>query len=866
MDAIASPLVLTKLRVPAPRPRHLPRAHLVERLAPDTGASVVLVCAPAGYGKTTLLSEWARGLTAQRTAVAWFSIDPGDDDPLPFGHYLVAALAQALGPAPELSRVAQLLRSSPDLDLQTILPAIINTVAAGSRDCALVLDDYHLISSPAIHAAMAFLLERLPENMRIALGSRAEPPLPLARWRARGRLLEMHAADLRFTPAETARFLNEVMHLDLPAATTAALEERTEGWVAGLQLAALSLPDHPDRATFLSSFSGGHRYLVEYLLEEVVGQQPQHVQSFLFSTSILERLCGPLCDAVLGAEQGPQDVSETRPAPAHPSASILEELERTNLFLIPLDDERQWYRYHHLFRDFLRGRLDKTRPEYAPALHRAAAEWYAANGLLEEAVRHALQTRDWDYAADCVERHGFTLIVHGELATLSAWCAAFPDEVLDTRPVLCLLQGWALVMRLRRQNRDRVEARLRRVEELAAVLEDREQAGALIEHAAVLRSYLALVPDPAADARAQLAFARSRLDTNPREDTGRLSMLLTAGYAHMALHDAKAAAEALEAARQAALHGRLYAGVVESSFHLARLAHVQGDLPRAASICRQVQADLAALLSRPEQQLPAAGCLDIALGYVLLEQDRPEDAEQALLAGFDRSGWGMNTFYLMTGCLALYRLRASQGRSPEALEYLTRLEEAWPDIAFCTRGLRAVHALQASPGDPATKAEAAKWCDDVAGLFGDDMPPPGMGPFGAAEVYYLASLAWARAQIALGRRQAALPYLRRQLDLAVSHGLASRVGELTLLESQAGQAEGRPALGPCPDTGESLTERELEVLRLMAQGASNQAIAEKLFITVGTVKSHINHVLGKLHAHNRNEAVARARALGWLET
>lgn len=866
MDAIASPLVLTKLRVPATRPRHLPRARLMERLTPEAGANIILVCAPAGYGKTTLLSEWARGLTAQGTAVAWFSIDPGDDDPPPFGHYLVAALTQALGPAPELSRVAQLLQSSPDLDLQTVLPAIINTVAAGGRDCALILDDYHLIAVPAIHAAMAFLLERLPENMRVALGSRSEPPLPVARWRARGRLLEVRAADLRFTPDETARFLNEVMRLDLPAALTAALEERTEGWIAGLQLAALSLPDRPDRAAFLSSFSGGHRYLVEYLLEEVVGHQPQHVQSFLFSTSILERLCGPLCDAVLGAEQGPADASAPRPASEHVSASILEELEHTNLFLIPLDDERRWYRYHHLFRDFLQSRLDKTHPDRVPDLHRAAAEWYAANGLLSEAVRHALQTRDWDYAADCVERHGFTLIARGELATLSGWCAAFPEEVFGTRPVLCLLQSWPLVMRLRRQNRDRVEARLRQVEGLAAVLEDQEQAGALIEHAAVLRSYLALAPDPAADARAQLALARSRLGTDPQEDAGRLSALLTAGYAHMALHDAKAATEALEAAGQVALHGQLYAGIIESAFHLARLAHVQGDLRRAAEICRRGQADLAALLPHPEQQLPAGGCLDVALGCILLDQDRQQEAEQALLTGFDRIGWGALPHYLMAGCLALYRLRGSQGRSPEALDYLTRLEEAWPDIAFCTRGLRAVRALQASPGDPAATAEAASWCDAVAPLFGDDVPPPGMGPFGAAEVYYLASLAWARAQIALGRSRAALPYLRRQLELAMSHGLTHRIHELTLLESQAARAEGRPALGPCPETGESLTERELEVLRLMAQGASNQAIAEQLVITVGTVKSHINHVLGKLNAHNRNEAVARARALGWLET
>ena len=400
----------------------------------------------------------------------------------------------------------------------------------------------------------------------------------------------------------------------------------------------------------------------------------------------------------------------------------------------------------------------------------------------------------------------------------------------------------------------------------------------------------------------------------------------------MALHDAQAAGEAFEAARQIALRERLYFGIVESTFHLARLAHSQGQLRRAAEICRQGQADIAAMLAHPEQELPALGCLDIALGCVLLEQDRLDEAEQHLRHGLELMGGGMNPYYLMTAYLALFRLCEIQGRSAEALKYLDRLEAAWPDIAFCTNGLRVMHPLRTAPEDPGTLAEADDWCQSFSSALGDAAPPPGMGPFGAAEAFYLAYLAWVHAQIALGNPKAATSYLARQLDLADAHGLTNRVIELSLLEAQARRAEGdnqraRLALeralaaaqpegyvrifdqGPAltrllveaarrrhlsgdhqaytgchrsaggliwvrrdpaarstqTPYGERLSERELEVLRLIAQGATNHEIAERLVITVGTVKSHINHILGKLDSHNRTEAVARARGLGLLE-
>ena len=947
METPASPLVITKLLIPATRPRLVPRAHLIERLTPKANSGLILVCAPAGYGKTTLLAAWARAFRQNGGAVAWYALDSSDDAPIPFGSYLVASLIQAIGPLPELEHVAQLLRSSPEIDLQRILPVIINAAAASGQECLLILDDYHLIGSPAVHSAIAFLLERLPENLHIGIGSRSDPPLPLARLRARGRLLEVRAADLRFTVDETARFLNDIMQLDLPPEAVSALEARTEGWVAGLQLAvvAMQLPQlsksgKSDKESAITSFTGSHRYLVEYLLEEVVNRQPEQVKAFLLSTSILERLCAPLCDAILGAaipgadRNGGARNGDATLGEFSDSEAILEHLEQANLFLVALDDQGCWYRYHHLFRDFLQSRLQKTQPERLPSLHRLASAWYAASGLLREAARHAFQTGDWEFAAAFVEQHSFTLLLHSELSTMYEWCSAFPEEVMLRHPMLCILQCWALVFSFRRRNRERVEERLGQAEKVIAGLEDQQMAHDLREHAAVVRSFLAMAPDPMADPREQLALAQNMLGAFAEGEPGQFSGLLTIGYAYMALHDAGAARKTLETARQMALRGGLFFGVAESTFHLARLAHSQGMLTRAAELCRQGQADIASMLNYPEQELPALGCLDIALGCVLLEQDRLEEAERDLLHGLDLIGWGINNYYLLTAYLGLYRLREIQGRSAEALDSLTRLEEAWPDIAFCTRGLRVAHTLRNKPEDPGALAEAAAWRQTMSLTPGEDAPPPGMGPFGAAEAYYQAYLAWTRTQIAAGNVQAAQSYLAQQLDLASTYGLMNRVIELSLLETLAWQAQGEdsraraaleralavaqpegylrifdqeaaitrllveaahqgisqeyirqilavigapktPAAGGESvsflagkavrlDYGEHISERELEVLRLMARGASNHAIAERLVIRVGTVKSHINHILVKLDAHNRTEAVARARGLGLI--
>jgi LuxR family maltose regulon positive regulatory protein len=920
MNLPESPLILTKLHVPALRPRSVARARLLEPLTLETG--LILVCAPAGYGKSTLLTAWSQSLLQRGIAVAWYALDASDDVPLAFGSYLVASLTQALGSDSELSHLSQLLRTSPEIDLLRILPTIINVVATSGRACVLILDDYHLIGAPAIHSGLAFLLDHRPQNLHVVIGSRSDPPLPLARLRARGQLRELRAADLRFNLAETTAFLNEVMRLDLSAEIIAALEERTEGWVAGLQLAALSLSGQADKERFLTTFTGRHRYLVEYLWDEVIAQQPADIQTFLRATSILDRLCGPLCDALL-SQAG--------------SGAILDRLEQTNLFVMRLDDQGYWYRYHHLFRDFLQTQLHGTQPEREAALQRAASEWYAAQGFLREAVQHAFLTSDWEYAATTVEQHCFTLIMHSDIATIYEWCSAFPEEVMQTHPLLCLHQCWAWVFSFRRQNRSRIEARLQQVAQALAFIQDPLVMRALTEQAAVIRSFLKMAPDPAVDPREELVLAQRALDAYPADDPGRFSSLLTIAYVHLALHDAQSAQACFETARQIAVSQHLYFGIAESTFNLARLAHSQGQLRRALAICREGQAAIAALLPHPEQDLPAMGSLDIALGCVLLEQDQLAEAEQHLLHGLELIGGGLNPTYLLTACLALFRLCEIRGRLAEAVSYLTRLEEAWPDVAFCTSGLRLELALRSTPHDPTIRADAAAWCEGFESALRERVAPFGLGPLGAAEVYYLATLIWLNVQIAIGQASKTPAQLEQQLELAERHGLRQRVIELSLVQSLAAQAAGDDQLmwealpralrlaqpegyvrlfdqgnalnqllseaaqrglfpeyisrllaasdrskklqagppgavdrsgvvGPVTlEAGERLSERELEVLRLMARGASNQQIAQQLVITVGTVKSHINHILGKLAAHNRTEAVARARELGLLE-
>jgi LuxR family transcriptional regulator, maltose regulon positive regulatory protein len=413
-------LLATKLYAPRPRPGFLARPRLLELLNEGTAGALTLVYAPAGFGKTSLLGDWAR---RGRRPVAWLSLDAGDSDPARFWRYVAAALDTV---RPGVGQRVEALLQGAQAPLEAVVTMLVNDFVEGPGEVVLVLDDYHLVEALAVHDSLAVLLGRVPPQLRLVLASRADPPLPLARLRASGQLTELREADLRFTSAEAAALLTAAVGPDLPEAAAAALANRTEGWAAGLQLAALSLHGHADISAFVEGFSGSHRYVLDYLCEEVLDRQPIPLRTFLLETSILERLSGPLCHAVTGRADSQQ---------------LLEQAERANLFLHPLDEERGWWRYHRLFADLLGVRLQQERPGRVTELHQAAAAWHEAHGLADEAISHALAAGDATWAARLIERQVDARFLRWEGATLQRWLAALPTELVSSRPRLALAQA-----------------------------------------------------------------------------------------------------------------------------------------------------------------------------------------------------------------------------------------------------------------------------------------------------------------------------------------------------------------------------------------------------------------------------------------
>src|ERR1700742_1747323 len=440
---MAGPLLETKLHVPRWRRSLVARPRLSERLSRGAESALTLVSAPAGFGKTTLLAEWLTVAAAGGRSVGWLSLDQGDNDPALFWMYVVAALNTG---APGVVAGALSLLQPPEPPNEAGLVALLNELDAISNDVVLVLDDYHVIDARDVQDGLAFLLEHLPPQIHLVIASRTDPPLSLARLRGRGELAEIRAADLRFTPGEAAEYLNGVMGLALTAADVAALEGRTEGWIAALQLAALSMQGREDVTAFIDGFAGDDRYIVDFLAEEVLQRQPEHVQHFLLQTSIRDRLSGPLCDAVTGQDGG---------------KAKLTALERGTLFLVPLDDRRRWYRYHQLFADVLHARLRDEQPDDVPELHRRASGWHEQNGEPAEAIRHALAARDYGRAADLIELAIPAMLrIRQEVAVLG-WLELLPDEVVRVRPVLSVGFAGAL---LAGGEDGGVEARLRGAE------------------------------------------------------------------------------------------------------------------------------------------------------------------------------------------------------------------------------------------------------------------------------------------------------------------------------------------------------------------------------------------------------------------
>jgi LuxR family maltose regulon positive regulatory protein len=910
---LESPLLLTKLFVPEVRPGCVPRPHLLARLNQGLCGKLTLVSAPAGFGKTTLVSEW---LQQANQPFAWLSLDDGDNDPNRFLAYLVAALQQINGDWGQTVQVV--LRTPQPPPPTTLVATLINELAADRSKVILALDDYHLVTAWPIHEALTFLLDNMPPQMRLVIITRADPPLPLARMRARGELTEVRVDDLRFTLEEAAVFLNEIMGLSLTSRQIAALEARTEGWVAGLQLAALSLQSLQrggEVADFIEAFAGSHHYVMDYLVEEVFSRQPSHVQAFLLQTCILDRLCGPLCDAVVDSDISPL------------SQEMLERLEQTNLFTVPLDHERRWYRYHHLFADLLRDRLRQTQPQKVPELHRRAAAWCEHNGLMEDAVHHALQAQDFELATRLIERVAFSLWRLSKQRTLLSWMQTLPGELVRSQPAPSLHYAAALTVT---GQLDVAESILQSVESQLQG-EWRSAAQELLPHVYRLRAYVARFTGSVADA---IAFSQRALALVPETEWPRHSIaLLHLGHAHFLDGNAEAASQALEevsAASRAMQHAAAY---LSSIHYLAQLRVLQGRLGEALAIYQE-----AMQFVDEQDDAVFAGIERIGMGDLLREQNDLTAASRYLQEGLRLAELGGDFVFLRDGYIAHARLEQTLGNLDEALAFIgkaakvvrqhrstweTALVEAWRARLWLAQGNLVAAGrwaqtcgLAANPRpEPATSSVETASSRRVAGLD-ERLTVDDALDF----LHEFGHLTLARVLLAQGNPGQAERLLDRLLHCAESAGRMGRVIETLVLQSLALQAqnrlpqalvcleralslaepegyvrtfvdEGAPmaallqralARGVMPDyvgrllaafdqaVGaqlliEPLTGRELEVLSLLAAGLRNQEIADQLVISLATVKRHISNIYGKLGVSHRTQAIARARALGLLQ-
>jgi LuxR family maltose regulon positive regulatory protein len=942
---LTTPLLTTKIHIPPVRSELVSRPQLIQRLDEGLKYKLTLVSAPAGFGKTTLLSEW---LHAERPAASpltagWLSLDEADNDPARFLAYLVAALRAALEPT--WQGALEDLPTSQVPPQEEVLTRLINQVAAIPHGLALILDDYHLITAQAVHDAVVFLLDHLPDTLCLIIATRSDPPLQLPRLRARGQLLELRQTDLRLTADETATFLNQVMGLGLSPGDVTALEARTEGWVAGLQMAALAMrgmtahgtrpargalvaPEQAGLSEFVRAFTGSHRFILDYLMEEVLEQQSPTIQEFLLTTSILDRLTGPLCDAVrFGFSKAPGSSPGTAEPGQANSRSILKSLDAANLFIVPLDDERRWYRYHRLFSDLLRKRLRQTHPELVPVLHRRASEWHEQQGTMAAAIDHALAGEDFARAAALIDGCVEATFMRSEVVTFLHWMERLPDEWVRTRPTLCFYQAWALLMS--GGSLDVVEQRLQDIDCMQEAAEGEVMPGRM----AALRAYTSLFQ---ADTVRTAELCREALRNLPESDLflrGIVGWMLS--LTSLFDGDLEDASQALtELARKSQEIGNPLTAVTALCYQ-ARLQMRAGRLHRAREILERA---LELATDRQGRRLPIASEALIGLGRLWGEWNDLEAAEEYLVESIKLAKqWSELASF--DAYIPLVRIRQAQGDvagAREAVETARQLALRSKVTAIDDIVVDLQQALfSVKQGDV---ERVKRWAERRGLLPGAAAEPAlealaelglGLGEsldFLNERMRKYEHLVLARMFIVQDRVSEAFDLLEPLLVQARQWNRVDLIIEIQILRALAWQIEGNdeqvmdaiaealslaepggwvrifldegPALagllrraasqGVTPayvasllaafDAAESaepqyrlaqplvepLSEREIEVLRLLSAGLSNPEIAEELYIAVSTVRSHCKSIYGKLNVHKRWDAVHRAQELGLL--
>jgi LuxR family maltose regulon positive regulatory protein len=889
---MAAPLLLTKLYFPPSRSNVVHRPRLVERLNECLSASckLTLISAPAGFGKTTLVSEW---VADSQRPVAWLSLDDGDNDPARFLIYLVSALrtiSANIG-----AGVLRALQSPQPPPIELILTALLNEITTIPDHFVLVLDDYHVIGAKPVDEALTFLLKHLPPQMHLVIATREDPHLPLTRLRARGQLTELRAADLRFTPAEATEFLNRVMDLNLASEDVAALETRTEGWITGLQLAAISMQGHQDTASFIQSFTGSHRFVLDYLVEEVLQQQPESVLAFLLRTSILDRMCGPLCDAVLLA-------------PSASGKETLEYIEQANLFIIPLDNERRWYRYHHLFAELLRQRLHQG--DTSPAeeggsvaeLHRRASQWYEDNGLELEAFHHATAANDIERAARLIEGAGMPLYFRGGAVPILKWLESLPATVLDARPSLWVTYASAtLTIGLVTG----VEEKAQAAEAALQFAEPNDKTRDLIGQIASVRATLAVTQHQAETIIAQSRRALEYLHPNNLPERAGITWKL--GYAYHLKGDRAAASQAYaEALSTCQAIGRTVIAMM-AAIGLGNIQEAENQLSLAVETYRR------ALQLGGDPPPPPACDAHLGLARIFYQWNDLDAAQQHAQQSVPLARQIVNTDRSILCDVFLARLMLTKGDVVGAAGILAQADQSAHQYNFVNR-IPEIAAAQVlvllRQGDLAAAAHLAQpheipisqarvllaQGDSPAALAVLEPLRQQMEAKGWADELLKVMVLQAVAYHVHGEKDKAVQLLGEVLALA-EPGSFIRIfvdeGErmqLLILDHRSWikkQARGghKPIeyvdkilaafaqIVPVPQSEvsnqqstmvEPLSQRELKILQLIAQGLSNHVISERLFLALSTVKGHNRNIFNKLQVQSRTEAVARARELGLL--
>jgi len=860
-------LLTTKLSVPSLRKDIVFRPHLIERLNASLlqesgfGRRLTLVSAPAGYGKTTLALAWFSRIGLP---IAWLSLDEADNDPRRFITYLIAAL-QHVHDSIGRAATAMLQSPQPPPD-ELMLTSLVNEISAVTQPFILALDDYHVIQTPPIHKQLAFLLEHQPDNMHLVITTREDPLLPISRLRAGGQVLEIRQNDLRFTADEAAEFLKSVMELDLSPDEIAALERRTEGWIAGLQLAALSMRGRADRSEFIQAFTGSSRFILDYLIEEVFEGQSPDVKDFLLKTSILERLSGPLCDAVTE-----KNVSQ----------EMLEALEQANLFIVPLDQSRNWYRYHRLFADLLRHRL-RTSSITEKSLHQRASQWYENNALPSDAIHHALAGDDWERAAELISANSNAMLKRGEVLTLIDWFQKFPEEMLLSNPKLCFEYCWPLLLATRY---DTAAPLLERVEQVAKDIPE------FLGEVYAAQAYLARGQGDHARMVERSQQALKLLPKDSIDSRGIVAVNLGLAYWHMGqMQQAEEVlAEALEAGQKTGNH---YAALTALIFQ-GRIFAVRGQLHQAKAYFER------AIQQGNEIPVNALAYMDLATLYY--EWNMLDVCDAHIQKAIELCQRSQNYEFLVGSLMILSRLRVAQGDLTGAEN---ALEQAWDLVRsgkIPTGTVERVDAAQAwlllakgeLPGKWGEKLDEKIDCHPFYRFLGVTKART------LPEVHaraYLAGLSqaaqandWVYGLVVVRVLEAAfaetqdetlifltealqlaennefirsfveageklIPSLREAIKRGIAPEYAERILDVMVEKSQVTETGLASLVEP-------LSEREIEVLLLVAEGMSNREIAEKLYISTGTAKTHVHNLCGKLGVRNRTEAAMKAKEL-----